>query len=49
MGATIACAMELVDKGYLSEDEIGRSLKWGDAEAPSGVDPVDRHPRWIRR
>jgi aldehyde:ferredoxin oxidoreductase len=33
MGATIACAMELVDKGYLSEDEVGRSLSWGDAEA----------------
>ena len=33
MGATIACAMELVDRGYLSEDEVGRSLKWGDAEA----------------
>jgi len=33
MGATIACAMELVDRGYLSEEEIGRSLKWGDAEA----------------
>ena len=33
MGATIACAMELVDHGYLSEEEIGRSLKWGDAEA----------------
>ena len=25
--------MELVDRGYLSEEEIGRSLKWGDAEA----------------
>jgi len=33
MGATIACAMELVDRGYLSEEEIGRSLKWGDAQA----------------
>ncbi len=33
MGATIACAMELVDRGYLSEKEIGLSLKWGDAEA----------------
>lgn len=31
MGATLACAMELVDRGYLSEDEVGRSLKWGDA------------------
>jgi len=33
MGATLACAMELVDRGYLSEDKVGRSLKWGDAEA----------------
>jgi aldehyde:ferredoxin oxidoreductase len=33
MGATIACAMELVDRGYLSEDRVGRSLQWGDAGA----------------
>jgi aldehyde:ferredoxin oxidoreductase len=33
MGATIACAMELVDRGYLSEEEIGRSLSWGDGNA----------------
>ncbi|MEA2013849.1 MAG: aldehyde ferredoxin oxidoreductase family protein [Thermodesulfobacteriota bacterium] len=33
MGATIACAMELVDRGYLSEEEVGRKLKWGDAHA----------------
>jgi aldehyde:ferredoxin oxidoreductase len=33
MGATIACAMELVDRGYLKEDVVGRSLQWGDAEA----------------
>lgn len=33
MGATVACAMELVDRGYLSEKEVGRSLKWGDGEA----------------
>ncbi len=33
MGATIACAMELVERGYLSEDQVGRSLNWGDAEA----------------
>ena len=33
MGATIACAMELVERGYLSEDQVGRSLQWGDAEA----------------
>jgi aldehyde:ferredoxin oxidoreductase len=33
MGATIACAMELVDRGYLQEEQVGRSLKWGDAEA----------------
>ncbi len=33
MGATIACAMELVELGYVSETEVGRSLKWGDGEA----------------
>ncbi|WP_300460206.1 aldehyde ferredoxin oxidoreductase family protein [Desulfobacula sp.] len=33
MGATIACAMELVERGYLPEDQVGRSLNWGDAEA----------------
>ena len=33
MGATVACAMELVDRGYLSEEEVGRSLQWGDGEA----------------
>jgi aldehyde:ferredoxin oxidoreductase len=33
MGTTIACAMELVDRGYLSEDQVGHSLKWGDADA----------------
>ena len=33
MGATIACAMELVERGYLSEDQVGHTLKWGDADA----------------
>jgi len=33
LGSTIACAMELVDKGILSEKEIGRSLRFGDAGA----------------
>ncbi|MEW5908976.1 MAG: aldehyde ferredoxin oxidoreductase family protein [Thermodesulfobacteriota bacterium] len=33
MGSTIACAMELVERGYLNESEIGRPLRWGDAEA----------------
>ncbi len=33
MGATIACAMELFDRGYLSKEQIGRPLKWGDADA----------------
>ena len=32
MGATIACAMELFEKGYLPESDAGRPLKWGDAE-----------------
>ena len=33
MGATVACAMELADRGYLSEKEIGRALVWGDGQA----------------
>lgn len=33
MGATIACAMELVERGFLKEDEVGRPLQWGDGEA----------------
>ena len=33
MGATIACAMELVERGYLPEDIVGRPLAWGDAAA----------------
>ncbi len=32
MGATIACAMEMYEKGILSESEIGRPLSFGDAE-----------------
>ncbi len=32
MGSTIACAMELFERGYLPEKEIGGPLKWGDAE-----------------
>lgn len=32
MGATIACAMELHQLGKISEEELGRSLPWGDAE-----------------
>lgn len=33
MGSTIACAMELYDKGIISKKEIGKDLRWGDAEA----------------
>lgn len=32
-GATIACAMELYEKGLISQDEVGMPLKFGDAEA----------------
>lgn len=32
-GHTIACAMELFEKGFLSEKEVGMKLNWGDAEA----------------
>lgn len=33
MGATIACAMEMYEKGILSKEELGRELSFGDAEA----------------
>lgn len=33
MGATLACAMELYERGLVSEAEIGRPLPWGDAAA----------------
>lgn len=32
MGSTIACAMELYEKGIVSREELGRDLKFGDAE-----------------
>lgn len=33
MGATIACAMEMSEKGLIPENDIGRALKFGDSEA----------------
>ena len=33
LGATIAAAMELVQRGALDEKQVGRELKWGSAEA----------------
>lgn len=33
MGATIACAMEMFEKGILDEKTVGRPLPFGDAEA----------------
>ncbi len=32
-GSTVGCAMELFEKGLISEKEVGMSLKFGDAEA----------------
>jgi aldehyde:ferredoxin oxidoreductase len=32
-GVTIACAMEMAEKGVLSEDEVGVELRFGDADA----------------
>ena len=32
MGSTLACAMELVQRGHLTDEEVGRPLRWGDAE-----------------
>jgi len=39
-GATIACAMELFEKGVISEADVGRSLRFGDGEAL--VDVMDK-------
>ena len=33
LGATIGCAMELFEKGIISEEEIGMSLNFGDGDA----------------
>lgn len=33
LGSTIACAMELVEKGYIKKDEVGFDLRFGDADA----------------
>lgn len=33
MGSTIACAMELYDRGYITEEQVGAPLKWGDAHS----------------
>jgi aldehyde:ferredoxin oxidoreductase len=32
-GTTIACAMEMYEKGILTEQEVGRAIPFGDAEA----------------
>jgi len=32
-GSTLACAMELYDKGYLTDKDLGGPLYWGDADA----------------
>jgi aldehyde:ferredoxin oxidoreductase len=33
MGSTIACAMELYEKGILKESEAGMPVRWGDGQA----------------
>jgi len=33
LGSTIACAFELYELGILKEEDVGRVLRWGDAEA----------------
>ena len=33
MGATISCAMELYERGYLPKEDIGMPLRFGDADA----------------
>jgi len=41
-GVTIACAMELFEKGYLTEKKVGRKLAFGDGHAV--VELVERPP-----
>ena len=36
-GVTIACAMELYEKGYVTKDEAGYDLKFGNSEALVGL------------
>ncbi|HHY93705.1 MAG TPA: aldehyde ferredoxin oxidoreductase, partial [Firmicutes bacterium] len=31
-GATLACAMELYQRGYLSREQAGREIRWGDGQ-----------------
>ena len=33
MGSTIACAMEMFEKGYITEKDVGMPLRFGDANA----------------
>jgi aldehyde:ferredoxin oxidoreductase len=42
MGATLACAMELYENGYIGEDETGMPLRWGDGAALVEMTPADR-------
>jgi aldehyde:ferredoxin oxidoreductase len=42
-GATIACAMEMFEEGIISQDQVGRSLTFGDADAM--VDMIEKMGR----
>jgi aldehyde:ferredoxin oxidoreductase len=42
-GATVACAMELFEKGVLTEKEVGHPLRFGDAEALVDMIPKIAH------
>jgi aldehyde:ferredoxin oxidoreductase len=33
MGSAVACAMEMIEKGYLNESTVGQPLAWGDGAA----------------
>jgi len=33
MGATVACAMELYERGYITDQDVGFPLQWGDGHA----------------
>ena len=49
MGATIATAMELAERGYLPKSDVGRNLRFGDPEAIVEFTRMTGVREWFRR
>ena len=49
MGATLACAMEMSERGYLPESRRRKAIEVRRRPRPGGTDPPDRQPGRIRR